>query len=93
MGDYKGKKRSSVWGTTSVKRNPWCWGLQASRDPRCGGLEAEREILGVGDYKRKERSSVWGNTSVKGYPRCGGTRTSVWGLQVLKTREQLCGVT
>ena len=82
MGDYKRQQRSLVWGTTSVKR-----------DPQCGGLQAEREILGVGDYKGKERSSVWGNTSIKGYPQCGGTRTSVWGLQVLKSREHLCGVT
>ena len=37
-----------MWGTTSVKR-----------DPRCGGLQASREILGVGDYKYKEISSVW----------------------------------
>ena len=41
VGDYKHKGISSVWGTTSVKR-----------DPRCGGLQASTEILGVGDYKR-----------------------------------------
>ena len=61
MGDYKSKGISSVWGTTSVKR-----------DPQCGGLQASTEILGVGDYKRQERSSVWGTTSGKRDPRCGG---------------------